>query len=562
MKKLSLLISVGIMSFSVSARDFQYEYEGQTLIYTVLDESAGTCETKAGSLEAAGNNVAGSLKIPAIAKDGNKSYSVIKIGQNGFTGCSDMTSVEIPTSVSLIKPLAFCECIGLKSIAIPESVTAIGKLAFGKCRKLESVDLTNANSLTMIGDSAFYSCPDIRSIIVPPSVKRLGCRAFTDGVKLAYPSSLGDNVPWIDGTTYIPYNPEDVAFDNRVTYNKDKTKIICVPCDFEGAFTIPDGVTTIGDYAFFGCNIQSVNFPNTIVSMGKYAFTYCPLSSVTLPNSLTAIPDNAFRRCEYLHSVYIPNSVTSIGYDAFAYTNFNTIVIPNSVKTIEAGAFWFCRNLGTIILGNGLETIEVCAFSNTGSANIYITAKTPPVAPNDRTFQWYQYWTNLYVLGEDAVDTYRNSSYCWNKFTHINQMIEPVSLELNMTTLNGEQGDTFQLSATFAPADVSIPVIFWSSTNPEIASVDHNGLVTINSTDDESLNKEAKTCKIIAETFYPNGPKAEATVSIGSSGIMDNVIDQKRQEDNRVFDLNGRQVNPDRLSPGIYIRNGRKFIVR
>ena len=72
-------MSAVIMALSVPARDFQYEYEGQTLTYTVLDESAGTCETKAGSLESAGNNVAGSLKIPAIAQDGNKSYSVITV---------------------------------------------------------------------------------------------------------------------------------------------------------------------------------------------------------------------------------------------------------------------------------------------------------------------------------------------------------------------------------------------------------------------------------------------------------------------------------------------------
>lgn len=529
-----------IMALSVPARDFQYEYEGQTLTYTVLDESAGTCETKAGSLESAGNNVAGSLKIPAIAKDGDKLYSVAKIGQNGFKGCAEITSIEIPSSV-----------------------TTIEKLAFSQCNKITTADMTNANSLTMIGDSAFYNCNNIRTIIIPPSVKRLGCRAFTDGWKMAYPSSLGDNVPWMDFITYIPYNPDDVAFDNGVIYNKDKTKIILVPCEYEGHFTIPDGVTEIKDKAFDWCfDVPSVHFPNSVVTLGNEAFANCGLKSVTLPESLTDIPDNAFRRCEALHSVYIPNSVTSIGYDAFAYTELNTIVIPNSVKSIEPGAFGFCDYLETIILGNGLETIGVCAFSNTSTAKIYITAKTPPVATDDRTFSYYEYWTNLYVLGEDAVETYKSSNYCWNKFTHINQMVEPVGLELNMTKLNGEQGNTFQLSATFAPTDVSIPVIYWSSTNPEIASVDHKGLVTINATDSESLNKNAKACKIIAETFYPNGPKAEATVTIGSSGIMDNVIDEQRPEDNRVFDLSGRQVNPDRLTPGIYIRAGRKFIVR
>lgn len=89
------------------ARDFTYEYEGQTLTYTVLDEDAKTCETKGGSIFSGGNYVSGNLIIPATAKDGDMEYSVTSIGMFAFSECSGLTTVTIPESVTSIGDYAF-----------------------------------------------------------------------------------------------------------------------------------------------------------------------------------------------------------------------------------------------------------------------------------------------------------------------------------------------------------------------------------------------------------------------------------------------------------------------
>ena len=84
--------------------------------------------------------------------------------------------------------------------------------------------------------------------------------------------------------------------------------------------TIPNSVTSIGDYAFYGCyGLTSVNIPNSVASIGNSAFSYCSgLTSVTIPNSVTSIGDGVFQDCSGLTSLIIPNSVTSIGSWAFA----------------------------------------------------------------------------------------------------------------------------------------------------------------------------------------------------------------------------------------------------
>jgi len=111
-------------------------------------------------------------------------------------------------------------------------------------------------------------------------------------------------------------------------------------------------------------------------------------------------------------------------------------------------------------------------------------------------------------------------------------MIEPTELKVDGDkTLTGKAGDTFQLTATLYPRKkVTLPQIFWRSTNPDIATVTPDGLVTLHAdmsdimamaADDDSSEN---SCKIIAETLYANGPVAEITVNSISSGI-DNIID-------------------------------------
>ena len=130
MKK-QLLIFIGLLvTLSGIARDFTYTYEDQTVTYTVIDEDAKTCQTKACTV-----NISGKVVIPSTATDGESNYTVTSIGKGTFSGCKNLTEVIIPSTVTYIGESAFYNCSGLTEITIPEAVTEIGENAFGSCDK-------------------------------------------------------------------------------------------------------------------------------------------------------------------------------------------------------------------------------------------------------------------------------------------------------------------------------------------------------------------------------------------------------------------------------------------
>ena len=131
---------------------------------------------------------------------------------------------------------------------------------------------------------------------------------------------------------------------------------------------IPDGVTSIGDDAFWWCDkLTSVIIPDSVTSIGDSAFAYCwSLTSVTIPDSVTSIGNSAFEDCVKLTSVIIPGSVTSIGDRAFGgCKSLTSMTIPDSVTNIGNSAFEGCKKLRSVTIPDSVTSIGHWAFINT-----------------------------------------------------------------------------------------------------------------------------------------------------------------------------------------------------
>ena len=287
--------------------------------------------------------------------------SVTSIGEGAFWNCSSLTSVTIPNSVTSIGTMAFTGCRGLTGVTIPNSVTSIGKEAFEGCSSLTSV--TIPNSVTSIGTMAFAGCRGLTSVTIPNSVTSIGEGAFNDCSSLTsvtVPNSV-TSIGWgafgdCDRLTSIQVEAgiANYVSMNGVLFNKQQTELVQYPGGLSGAYTIPNSVTSIGDYAFAGCRgLTSVTIPNSVTSIGDNAFNACHgLTSVTIPNSVTSIGDEAFEGCNSLTSVTIPSSVTSIGDAAFfGCKSLTSLAIPNSVTSIGDEAFWGCKSLTDVYYG-------------------------------------------------------------------------------------------------------------------------------------------------------------------------------------------------------------------
>ncbi len=319
-----------------------------------LREMAGT-DGQLVELDLTDANIAeGGESYCSIGVDKNKKYYYTAsnvIGDYMFSGCN-LKSIKLPNSVTSIGQYAFIQCTGLTSVTIGNSVTSIGKCAFVWCSGLTSV--TIPNSVTSIGYGAFGDCSGLTSVTIGNSVKSIDNAAFANctGLKKVI---VEDIVAWC-GISFIDLNSNPLNNAHHL-YSDENTEI--------KDLKIPDGVTSIGQYAFYDCTgLTSVTIPNSVTSIGDLAFKGCSsLTSVTIPNSVTSIGYRAFAECTGLTSVTIPNSVTSIGDGAFnGCSGLTSVTIGNSVKSIGESAFYGCSSLASITIPNSVTSIGQYAF--------------------------------------------------------------------------------------------------------------------------------------------------------------------------------------------------------
>ena len=294
--------------------------------------------------------------------------SVTSIGDNAFEYCFSLSNLIIPDGVTSIGDGAFVGCTSLSSVVIPDSVSCIGNNAFWCCESL--TDIVIPNSVTSIGESAFYECSSLTEVVIPDSVTSIGdkaffcCRSLTDIV-------IPESVVNLKGNPFCRWDGElkclspYFIYDNKLLFDKDKSKIIAFRVKNTTSYVIPDSVSCIGDRAFYGCSsLSSVVIPDSVTSIGKCAFRGCTsLTDIVIPDCVTSIEDGAFSGCESLTNLVIPDSVTSIGKCAFrGCTSLTDIVIPDCVTSIEDGAFSGCESLTNLVIPDGITSIGDSAF--------------------------------------------------------------------------------------------------------------------------------------------------------------------------------------------------------
>lgn len=251
----------------------------------------------------------------------------------------------------------------------------------------------------------------------------------------------------------------------------------------------------------------------------------------------------------------MPRSVEYIGNNAFNTYNENDSYF--NIYPPEC-------SLSKIVLGPNIKNIgEKAFYNNEEGCQVFITAQTPP-SLNPKMLRLPAY---LYLQGQDALNKYKDTIYWSDYFSSTNLIsIEIESLETDRSIITGNPGDTVQLTANISPANVTLPYVFWRSTNPEIATVDNYGLVTIHNNNSTSMQSsdenESNDCKIIAESLYANAPIIEIPVirdlttgvrELETEDSFDTNFDWK--DSSVVYNLSGIKVadSTENLQPGIYI---------
>ena len=190
--------------------------------------------------------------------------------------------------------------------------------------------------ITRVGSNVFHDCWNLTQVTLPATLQQIGFQSFCDCKELTQiGTAAGGTNNVLPASLTSIYNS---AFSG---------------CAKLETITLPEGLKTIGTYAFSGCGLTSAALPKSLTTLSENAFTGCEkLSSVTIPEDggLTAIENYTFEECTALVSVTIPGNIKTIGGWAFYKSGLASVTIAEGVETIEATAFNYCDNLATLHL--------------------------------------------------------------------------------------------------------------------------------------------------------------------------------------------------------------------
>lgn len=602
-------------SFIDIPRRIDIDDNGQTVFYTIkgIADFAFTEDSSLSSLQMAdGIEYIGNyafLDCPNLIIN-RLSSSIKKIGSEAFTGCHSITELILDECPELesIGLRAFWKCTGLKKVTIPASVKFIEDYAFRDCSNLSDVNLNNG--LENIGYGMFYNCDNLSTIYIPSSVKNIGNGAF-DGCDALSEIHLPESLQAIEANVFRECPslseieiPSSVKSIGTCAFYKSGIKSI----------NLNNGLNEIGLRAFAECPLTEISIPQTVGVIGGCAFENCEnltsfsladgdglirletpkiggilnktpvksmyigrnftptalgnpnLESLVIGNTVSEIPSDAFAESPNLADLSFGGKLNIIGKNAFkGCSSLTNITIPPTVTVIEASAFEG-DGLKSVEIGHSVESIGENAFTGQNSIEkIYITSPVPPTAYNN-TFSNYR--IPLYVV-PGSVSNYENTAPCWYRFYDYGSIHEQIPVEeikiSHPDITNVQPGDQFQITAEILPNNATLQQLFYSSSNPDVAIVDNNGIVTIvesykNEEDLETLKvPSAAKAEINVYSMYSDKPIATVKISGTTTCTENHIINDSQNIDYsapyQIYNIHGNIIGTDKdsLPAGIYI---------
>ena len=298
---------------------------------------------------------------------------VSSIGDHAFKGQDRLREIILPSNLKHIKVGAFEGCNNLLHIDIPETVVSIGESAFADNIRLSYVAFGENSHLVSVGSSAFANCSSLKKFELPTKLTYMDGSAFFGATEL----------------TAFSIRPGNVTFSVKdgVLFNYTASTLVCYPAGLRGEYIVPDGVLTIGAYAFATSHITDIDLDGVQV-IGMCAFRLSKLKTLVIPDSveymdkaafvenfdlttlkigsgLTVIPERAFESCWSLTAVDIPENISTIKSFAFCYDgSISSLTFAENSRLTSIGAYaFFMNDLQTVEFPETLISIGGTAFA-------------------------------------------------------------------------------------------------------------------------------------------------------------------------------------------------------
>lgn len=285
--------------------------------------------------------------------------AVTAIASYAFSGNNTMTSVNVPESIVTICAMAFSECTALTSLTLYNE--KIETMAFSRCGGVEAIAL--GYGVKTVAREAFAMCTALKTISVSSSVTSISSDAFL-GCK---------------GIESIAVDSGNTAYrsENNCLIRSDTNTLVVSSI----AYDIPESVSAIGSYAYYGHEMTAMYIPENIKRIEYNAFATCPnLKKVSLPG-VEYIGERAFYMCDELTTVVFGTALAEIGNEAFGNcSEITSYTFPETLKAIGDKAFWYNSvSLTETFIPASVETMGAQAFYGCGKVtDIYCEAESIP----------------------------------------------------------------------------------------------------------------------------------------------------------------------------------------